>query len=105
MNMNSPVQFYKGVKVRHANGDIGTILEPGTPLKSTTMVTIKTEDGNILTKVPIEKLDVILPSRKIIIYFDDEYEPAEAIRRVAELVEYGYTQGGSPNWEIVDDEE
>lgn len=101
----NPGQFYKGVRVRHANGTIGTILEPGASYQSTTMVTIKTDDGEILTKIPIEKLGIILPSRKIIIYFDDEYEPAEAIRRVAELVEYGYTKGYSPNWEIVDDEE
>lgn len=67
-------------------------------------MTIRTDEGNILTKIPIEKLAIILPPQKIIIYFDEDHEPAETIRRVAELVEEGYTSGIDPNWEIIDDE-
>ena len=48
---------------------------------------------------------MILMVKKIIIQFDDDHEPEDTIRRVAELVEEGYTSGCDPNWEICNDEE
>ena len=57
--MNQPNEFYNGIRVEHKNGICGTILSPDLSLHSTTVVTIMTERGNIMNKVPIEKLEII----------------------------------------------
>lgn len=57
--MNQPHEFYNGIRVKHKNGICGTILSPNLSLHSTTVVTIMTEKGNIMNKVPIEKLEII----------------------------------------------
>lgn len=57
--MNQPYDFYNGVRVEHKNGICGTILSPDLSLHSTTVVTIMTDKGDIMNKVPIEKLEII----------------------------------------------
>ena len=57
--MDKPNEFYANISVRHKNGICGTILSPDKPLNSTIFVTFMSERGNILNKVPIEKLEII----------------------------------------------
>ena len=55
----NPLFYIAGRIVEHKNGTIGTIMSPLSHHKSTTCVTIRTENGDIWNKIPIEKLKII----------------------------------------------